>query len=207
MTQPTTSSYSLLFIDDHPIYCDGLAFALRHWMPNLKLVTVVNGAQALAVLQGCDVDLVLSDYRLPDDDGISVLSRIAARHPSVALGVLCSDVTPLLAQKAQRIGAVACLSKERDMASMAEVLGRLFSGETVFDAVPLCATRNGISEHRLTIIRLAADGQSNKEIARVLGISERTVKDHWSIVFERLGVVNRIQAIRQAQKQGLIEST
>lgn len=201
------AAYTLLFIDDHPLYCEGLAYALAHGMPELRVLTVRNGPQALAVLENHDVDLVLCDYRLPGDDGIHVLQRVAAIHPSIARGLLCADLTPGLAERAVGVGAVACLSKERDMESMTAVLRGLFAGETVFDVAPPNTTGNGISEHRLRIIRLAAQGLSNKEIARELGIAERTVKDHWSVILDRLGAGNRIQAIRQARAQGLIDST
>lgn len=207
MAQQDAATYTLLFIDDHPIYCEGLAFALAHRMPELRVLTVRSGGEAMQTLAQHDVDLVLSDYRLPGEDGIEILERIARARPSIALGVLCADATPLLAQKAARIGAVACLSKERDTVSMAEVLRRLFDGDTVFDAAPPRAERGGISEHRLAILRLAAKGLTNKEIARRLDIAERTVKDHWTVILERLGASNRIQAIEKARAQGLIERT
>lgn len=199
------AAYTLLFIDDHPLYCEGLAYALAHGMPELRVLTVRDGAQALAVLENRDVDLVLCDYRLPGDDGISVLRRVAAVHPSAALGLLCADLSPGLVEKAVALGAVACLSKDRDTASMTRVLRRLFDGQTVFDVEPPGMAGNGITEHRLRIIRLAARGWSNKQIARELGITERTVKDHWSVILARLGAGNRIQAIQQARAQGLID--
>jgi DNA-binding NarL/FixJ family response regulator len=200
------ATYTLLFIDDHPLYCEGLAYALAHGMQELRVLTVRNGAEALAVLETHDVDLVLSDYRLPGDDGISVLRRVASAHPSAALGLLCADLSPGLVEKAAALGAVACLSKDRDMASMTCVLRSLFDGRTVFDVEPPDTAGNGISEHRLRIIRLAAQGLSNKQVARELGISERTVKDHWSVILARLGAGNRIQAIQLARAQGLIDT-
>lgn len=198
-------THRLLFVDDHPIYCEGLAFALRSRVPGLKVFTVGDGASALRLLSHEDIDLLLSDYHLPGEDGLSVLGQVSASHPSVALGLLCADVTPVLAQRAMAIGAVACLSKQRDMGSLAQALQRLLDGETVFDQQPPKRLQHGISDHRLEIIRMASLGLSNKHIARELAITERTVKDHWQVIFERLEVGNRIEAINAALKHGLIE--
>ena len=197
-----TMSNTLLFVDDHPIYRDGLSFALSQRMPDLHVLTASNGAEAIDLTLHAEVDLVLSDYRLPDEDGISVLRRISTVDPSVALGLLCADLTPSLARRASAIGAIACLSKEHDVDALATILQRLFQGNPVFDVDIEGFDTRPLTEHRIRIIRFAARGLSNKEIARELSITERTVKDHWTQIFEQLNVSRRIQAIRLLQDQG-----
>lgn len=205
-TSPLRANYShkMLFIDDHPIYGDGLAFALTRTLPQLRVRVVKSGAAALEALAQEDMDLVLSDYRLPGEDGLTLLKRLAVRHPSVAMGLLSADATPELARRAREMGAVCCLSKERDMIAMADALQQVLAGDLVFDARAPTAEQEGISDRRLEILRLAAAGLSNKHIARQLNVAERTVKDHWSIILERLGAQNRTQAVNLAHGRGLL---
>jgi DNA-binding NarL/FixJ family response regulator len=200
----TVETNSLVFIDDHPIYGDGLALALTSTLPTVRVVVVKSGEAALAAMDGQDVDLVLADYRMPDEDGLSVLGRISVRHPSVAVGLLCTDATPELARRARELGAVCCLSKERDMMSMTDALRRVLDGELVFDRRAPTTEQAGISDRRLEIVRLASTGMSNKQIARELNVGERTIKDHWSVILQRLGVQNRTQAVNVAHGRGLL---
>ncbi|WP_273455888.1 response regulator transcription factor [Nevskia ramosa] len=194
----------MLFIDDHPIYGDGLAFALTRSLPQVSVRVVTTGAAAIEHLSREDIDLVLSDYRLPDEDGLSLIQRMATLHPSVAMGLLCADATAELARRARAAGAVCCLSKERDMTLMADALAQVLGGALVFDARAPTAEQDGISDRRVEILRLAAEGLSNKHIARQLNVAERTVKDHWSIIFDRLGAQNRAQAVSLAYGRGLL---
>lgn len=200
------ATHRLLFIDDHPIYCEGLAFALHRRVSGLEILTVGDGDSALRLLERKDVDLLLSDFCLPNDDGLAILARVSARFPSIALGLLCADVTPLLAQRAMAVGAIACLSKQRDMESLAAALDQLLAGEPVFDQKPPKLEQYGISDRRLSIIEMASGGLSNKLIARELGITERTVKDHWQIIFKRLDAKNRVEAIHTALSRGMIQT-
>ena len=202
---PRAATYKLLFIDDHPVYGEGLAFALRKRLPSLSVETFCNEQSALQAMEQQDYDLVLCDYRLDGANGLQVIAQISQRFPSVALGLLCAEVTPLLVQRAIAMGAIACLSKRRDMDSLADALQQLLAGETVFDDAPPQREQYGISDHRVSILRMASCGLSNKHIANELGISERTVKDHWQVIFERLRANNRIEAIQAAQSIGLIE--
>ncbi len=199
-------TYTLLFIDDHPIYCEGMALALGQRMPGLRVRTAGDREEASALLEREDIDLVLCDYRLPGEDGITVMSKLAKAHPSVAVGLLCADLTPQLVSRAvAAAGAVACLSKERNVAAMADALQQLLDGSSVFDADPAPSEDHGLTPHRVEILRLAAQGLSNKEIAHQLQVTERTIKDHWTIIFTRLGVSNRVSALRAAHSLQLIE--
>ncbi len=201
-----TTEYTLLFIDDHPIYCEGMALALSQQVDNLSVHTADSSESALALLAGQDIDLVLCDYRLRDEDGISLLRELSAKYPYMAVGILSADPTPQLAARAAEAGAVAYLSKERDAASMAAALRQLFRGVTVFDVEPATLDDMGITSRRIDVLRLAAQGHSNREIAEQLNIAESTIKDHWAAIYKRLGTNNRVVAIRKAHELGLIEA-
>lgn len=202
---PQRLTFKILFIDDHPIYCDGMALALGRSMLNLEVRTAGDACSAAAVLNREDIDLILCDYRMPGDDGIDVITKLGKAHPSVAVGLLCADLTPQLASRAVAAGAVACLSKDRDVAAMIDAIQRVLDGGSVFDVMPSQGQDHGLTPHRVDILRMAAKGLSNKEIARNLQVTERTIKDHWATIFARLGASNRVSALRAAHGLGLIE--
>lgn len=197
-------SYSVLLIDDHPIYCEGMVLALRRELHDVSVLTASDGHAALSLIGQTDIDLVLCDWRLPGEDGITVISRLIQADASIAMGLLGADLTPQIAKRAKSLGAVACLSKERGVAAMAEAVRQLLEGQSVFDVVPALSGDHGLTPHRIEILQMAARGLSNKEIAAQLEVTERTIKDHWSIIFSRLGANNRVSALREAHSLGLI---
>ena len=198
--------YTLLFVDDHPLYREGVRRALSDAMPDLRILLADGNVSALQVLAAdADIDLCLSDFQLPDGDGLALLGQVARRHPTVARGLLCGAPDPAMARQAQSLGCVACLSKDRDIASLGEALRSLFEGGSVYDVAPAAELSVvSLSEKRKEILRLAAKGLSNKEISALVGISERTVKDHWSYIFEQMGVSNRTEAVSQALRERLL---
>lgn len=197
--------YTLLFVDDHPLYREGVRMALREAMPDLRIVLADRLTSAMGMLAAePDVDLCLSDFNLPDGDGIALLAQVAQRYPSVARGLLCGVPDASMARQAQALGAVACLCKDRDIASLAGALQVLFNGGTVFDVAPASgAGLPVLSDKRKEILRLAAKGMSNKEISALMGTSERTIKDHWTYIFDQMGVSNRTEAVSQAMRERL----
>lgn len=198
--------YTLLFVDDHPLYREGVRRALSEAMPSLRIVLADRMVSALGVLaHDADIDLCLSDFNLPDGDGLALLAQVARLHPSVARGLLCGAPDAHMARQAETLGCVACLSKDRDITSLGEALKVLFDGGRMFDVAP--APTHGLptlSDKRKEILRLAAKGLSNKEISSLLGISERTVKDHWGYIFDQMGVSNRTEAVSQAMRERLL---
>lgn len=198
--------YTLLFVDDHPLYREGVRRALSDALPSLRILLADRMAAALDVLADePDIDLCLSDFMLPDGDGLALLAQVSARHPSVARGLLCGAPDGAMARQAKALGCVACLRKDRDIASLGEALATLFNGGTVFDVAPSPSTGQPVlSDKRKDILRLAAKGLSNKEISSLLGIAERTVKDHWTYIFDQMGVSNRTEAVSQALRERLL---
>lgn len=202
MSPASGFAWTLLFVDDHPIYRDGLQRALQSAMPGLSVAAVEGATAALEALERRpDVDLVLADQRLVDGDGLSLITTIRERCPAIAVGLLCGDVGGGLAKRAAAIGAVACLTKDRNAESLAVALDVVFRGGTVFDTE---IVDSEISLRRREILALAADGMLDKQIGDALGISESTVRNHWQHLFQKLGAVNRTEAVTRAIRQGLI---
>lgn len=198
--------HTLLFVDDHPLYREGVQRALADAMPELRTVLASDQRSALQVLaMDAEIDLCLADFNLPDGDGLALLRQVRQLHPWVARGLLCAAPDPVMAGQAQAMGCVACLTKGRDIASLGEALRTLFNGGAVFDVRPHAGmAAPNLSEKRKEILRLAAKGLSNKEISSLLGVSERTVKDHWAHIFEQMGVSNRTEAVGQALRERML---
>jgi DNA-binding NarL/FixJ family response regulator len=202
MASDTRTDWTLLFVEDHPIYRDGLRRALQGATPRLRIWAVDGVKAALEVLERqSDPDLVLADQRLLDGDGLSLITTIRERRPDIAVGLLCADANAALTRRARAIGAVACLSKDRDAGRLAQALDVLFGGGTVFDADMV---EDALSLRRREILALAADGLLDKQIGDRLGISESTVRNHWHNLFLKLNAGNRTEAVTRALRQGLI---
>jgi DNA-binding NarL/FixJ family response regulator len=196
----------MLFVDDHPIYRDGLQRALADALPDLRVLTASGAEVALALLEGTrDIDFCLTDYRLADGDGASLLDEIRLRYPEIAIGLLCADPPAGIVDRLKAIGGVACLSKDRDTDSLASAIDAIFNGGLVFDESPVPASSSRtLSIRRCKILQLAGKGYPDKQIGEHLEISESTVRNHWQHIFVRLDAGNRTEAVVKAMRLGLI---
>jgi DNA-binding NarL/FixJ family response regulator len=197
---------TLLFVDDHPLFREGMQRALTQANPLLR-VLVAEGVHTamLALAADDDVDLCLADYRLGDGDGIALVQRIRHRYPFIALGLLCAEVTPQLVALARANHCVAMLCKSRATDSLTAAIDILFDGGEVFDEMPGSgAHAELLSARQREILGLAADGMLNRRIGVQLGITENTVKSHWKQIFDRLEVQNRAEAVSKALRYRLI---
>ena len=196
----------MLFVDDHPIYRDGLQRALADALPDIRVLTASGTEAALGLLEGTrDIDFCLADYRLADGDGASLLDEVRLRYPEIAIGLLCADPPVGMVDRLKAIGGVACLSKDRDTDSLASAIDTIFNGGLVFDESPVPASSSRtLSIRRCKILQLAGKGYPDKQIGEQLEISESTVRNHWQHIFVRLEAGNRTEAVVKALRLGLI---
>jgi DNA-binding NarL/FixJ family response regulator len=194
---------TLLYVDDHPLFLEGLRLALSIEWPDLRILTAASLAGALEILdRDTGVDLCLTDQRLGDGEGLRLIEIARERYPLLAIGILTGEVTGALARRARAAGAIACLTKERAIGSLAQAVRGLFEGEPAFDDAP--ATAEIITDRRRDILRMASDGMLDKQIGAQLEITESTVRNHWQHIFERLGASNRTEAVSKAIRLGII---
>jgi DNA-binding NarL/FixJ family response regulator len=196
----------ILFVDDHPIYRDGVKRVLESRGSNLKVYTADGVTGALDALQQIrDIDLCLTDYRLLDGDGVVLVSKIRARYPTIAVGILCAEPTLSLVNEVRALGAIACLSKDRDPDALCDAINVLYNGGTVFDNFSkVIAGTHTLSLRRREILVFAGQGLLDKQIAEKMAITESTVRNHWQHIFIQLSVSNRTEAVSKALRQGLI---
>jgi DNA-binding NarL/FixJ family response regulator len=196
---------TMLFVDDHPIYRDGLQRAVTDALPGLRILVADGASSALELLSVTDdIDFCLSDYRLVGGDGVTLLEEVRRRYPGIAIGLLCADPTEPVIARVRAAGGVACLSKDRDTDALAAAIDTIFNGGTVFDDNPLPTSSGTLSIRRREILLLAGNGQLDKQIGEQLCITESTVRNHWQHIFTRLQASNRTEAVAKAMRLGII---
>jgi DNA-binding NarL/FixJ family response regulator len=198
-----TQHARILLVEDHPLYREGLVQVLARLSEAVTSVPVGLPREALAHLRmDADFDMVIADWRLPQMDGIAFLAEVGRTQPAMAR-VLCSGSDdPLLATEAARAGLIGYLPKTLDAERMCSAIEQMLAGEPWFPADN--ALPRVLTARQTTILAEVARGHGNKQIARTLGITERTVKFHLTLIFDRLGTSSRTEAVTRAVVQGLI---
>jgi DNA-binding NarL/FixJ family response regulator len=200
MTQPI----SVLIVDDHPVVRRGLRVLLEV-QDGIEVVGETgDGAAALALAAEHSPDVILLDLKLPGMDGIAVLGELRARDSAARVLVLTSATEPASASLAVRSGAAGVLYKDVDPDALVRAIrsvhdGHLLlapeaAGSLVRSAGLPVAGLDALTGREREVLAEIAKGRSNREIARALGVSEKTVKAHVSSVLAKLGVQDRTQA-------------
>lgn len=208
----------VLICDDQDLVCEGLKGILST-DPGLKIVGVANdGAQALEMIPACRPDLVLMDLKMPILNGVQATRRIRQAYPEIQILVLTTYDADEWVFDAVRAGARGYLLKDtprdRLLGSIKEaaagktpvdpaVAGKLFAHVTQPVAVPDTALTAQLSEREKEVLGLMGKGLSNAEIAARVYLSEGTVRNYVSSIFEKLGVEDRTQAAVLAIRCGL----
>ena len=180
-----------------------------------------DGDAALALLREVDVDVLLLDLRMPRRDGIATLEALAERGSTVPVLVLTTFDDDELVLRALRAGARGYLLKDVTLDQLVGAIGTLAAGGTLLQpgltdrlfraaaarpvGVEAYDRPEPLTTRETDVLRLAAAGYSNAEIAGALHLASGTVKNHLSSVFLKLGVRDRTRAVLRALELGLLE--
>jgi DNA-binding NarL/FixJ family response regulator len=206
-----TSPVHVLIVEDHPLYRVALMHALEQLQcgsdNGLRFSAAASQADALALLASWpDILLVVSDQGLRQGNGLDLLQEVGQRWPTVARVLMSGTNEPGLVERARRMGLMGFLPKALEPRQLVQAIDQVLSGEPWFP--PLAkgsdAPLSQLTERQQHVLAGVAAGQSNKQVARALGLSERTVKFHLECAYLRLGVANRAEAVVRALRQGLI---
>ena len=211
MTIETTRTIRVVLADDHAVIRAGLHQLLAGTDDIEVVATADNGARAVEMAREHRPDVVLMDLQMPEVDGVTATRRIMAEQLGVDVLVLTSYSDGERIMAALDAGAVGYLLKDADPDDVLQGIRAVSRGESPIHpraARHLLGVRAGSSQVQLTtreseVLRLVKDGLANKQIARRLDISERTVKAHLTSAFARIGVSDRTQAALWAQRNGL----
>jgi len=203
----------VLIVDDHPVVREGLAAVLED-TKDVRVVGAVGSAEeALASVAVGLPDVVLLDLELPGMNGVDAIPRLTAAAPRPRVIVLTAYDTEERVLGALKAGAAGYLLKGAGAAEIVQAIRAVAAGGSYLTprvAARVVAQVNAprrsgrLSDRERQVLRLVARGRSNKQIARDLGITERTVKFHMTSIFNKLGADNRAQAIAIAAERGLL---
>ena len=199
----------VVIIDDHVVVRAGLRYIIEA-DPELELAGEFGGGLGAAdYVMLTNPDVVLLDVRMPDRGGIDALKDILKANPKARVVMLTTSDVEEDVFRAIEEGALGYVMKESEVAVISAAIRSAMAGEVYMtdDVRKIYETRKGskgLSAREAEVLKLAAKGGGNKEIAQEMGLSENSVKMFLKRAFFKLGAANRAEAVQLATKRGLI---
>lgn len=205
-------SIRVVLIDDHPIVRAGIAGMLAQTDGIEVVGEAANGREALSLIERADPDVLLLDLRMPVMDGPELIRELRAQGNNIGILVLTTYDTDADILRATEAGANGYLLKDTSLADLVRAIEATNAGDTWLApsvAAQVMKSLHGsgsekLSTRELDVLRLVANGLSNKEIAVQLHVSPATVKTHLIHVFRKLDVNDRTAAVTVALDRGIL---
>lgn len=216
----------VLIVDDHEVVREGLSSVLTT-REDIEIVGLArDGREAVEKARQLSPDVVLMDISMPEMNGVEATRRIKKENPQIGIVVLSMYAEEEYIFDLVRAGAAGYLLKDADSSQIANAIRAISRGESMIHPVvvsKILSEFSQLSNHRkvkeerqaqkkydlsdreISVLQLVAEGKTNKEIAKDLRISEKTVKNHIRNIFRKLSVTDRTKAALHAVKEGLID--
>src|SRR6516225_1342747 len=200
----------ILTVDDHALLREGIA-ALLKVEPDMEVVAEAsNGKEAIEKFRMHQPDVTLMDLKMPDLNGVDVISQIRSEFPNARIIVLTTYTGDAQVLRALKAGARGYLIKEYVHRDLPETIRAVHAGQKRIPQEIAAAVANHFSEDTLTereiqILQLIAAGNANKQIADQLSIAEATVKSHVVNLLSKLGANDRAHAVTIGLRRGIID--
>lgn len=218
----------ILIVDDHPLFRRGIRWSLETENDLVVVGEAADGHEALSMADRYSPDVVLLDINLPGLNGIEVARLLKRRHPRLGIIIVTMHEDDEQLFNAIRVGAAAYCTKDVDPSHIVGLIRRVSHGEYLINenvlSHPFVASRvldqfrelaridqesesvfSPLTPREVEILDCVARGNSNKEIASLLGISDQTVKNHITSILRKLQVNDRTQAVIYALRHGWIK--
>ncbi len=210
---------SILIVDDHTLFRTGIRKMLEA-EPDMRVVgEAATGREALEQARKLMPDVILMDVKMPDMDGIEATRRLCREMPHVGVIFCTMFEDDEFVFAGLQAGGRGYILKDADPDTMQRAIRAVAHGESLlgstiaqkvmrqFSALPdkQTALVDDLTPREVEVLKLIAEGLSNKEIAQELTISEKTVKNHINNIFSKLHVYDRSQAMLYAIRQGLVK--
>ncbi|QDV64713.1 MULTISPECIES: response regulator [Crateriforma] len=207
---------NLLIVDDHEIVRMGLKVALQD--TDIQIVgEAASAAEGLAAVEKLNPDAVLLDIRMDGGDGLNALGRLKLDHPDLPIMLFSAYDNPTYIARAVALGAAGYVLKSASNDRLIEALQMALAGESAWTREELRRVTGALATPRMSqdievpltqreseVLRQMALGLTNKEIAKMLGISYETVKEHVQHILRKIGVSDRTQAAVWAVRKNLV---
>ncbi len=212
----------IMIVDDHALVRRGMAHVVRECFSDADVVEAADADEAIRVMEAAPVDIALVDVRLPDVDGLDLLHELRTRWSDVPVIMLTTFDHAQYVRRALAEGAAGYLLKDATPEDLQQAIRVALSGggnvlsprviQNLFEAMDVNGREEAETRHRSStsltqretdILAHLSEGRSNRDIARALFLSEKTVKAHLAAIFRKLGVGNRTQAAMAAVSMGI----
>lgn len=218
----SSGTIKIFIVDDHPLFRFGLISVLNEY-PEFQVVgDACNSTEALPRIEETQPDVIMMDIFMPNNDGVKSTALIKQKLPRTEIIILTISDSEEVFLNAIKAGAKGYLLKGVGILEIVDAIKRVAHGEATVS--PTMASRlleqfrdsgkdsngkkalNGLSVREKEVLKLTAQGSSNKEIAANLFISDTTVKAHMRNILEKLRVKNRAEAVGVAISRGILEN-
>src|SRR6476469_7677189 len=200
----------ILAVDDHPILRQGIAGLIADESDMTLVAEAANGREAIQQFRTHHPDITLMDLQMPEMNGLDAMIAIRGEFPDARVIVLTTYTGDVQARRALQAGARAYLLKNSLHKELLDTIRAVHAGrknlspEVSFELAEHVA-EDSLSPLEVRVIRLIAEGNSNKEIAARLSVSEDSVKGHVRNILSKLGANDRAHAAMIGVKRGIIE--
>jgi len=207
-----------LVVDDQNLFRSGLVRLLEADSRVQVVGQAVDGLDVIKKVAALKPDVILMDLKMPNLDGIEATRRVVAEHPEVKILILTTFETDSYVLQALRAGASGYVLKDAHIDSIVSSILAVISGERVMASAVVNRViemlsgnstpkefYDGLTAREIEILKLIAMGQANAQIARRLDISDKTVRNHVSNMYEKLHIYDRSQVVLYGVRKGLVE--
>jgi DNA-binding NarL/FixJ family response regulator len=200
----------VLTVDDHPLLREGIAGLIADERDMTLVAEAANGREAIQQFRTHHPDITLMDLQMPEMSGIDAMLAIRGEFPDARIIVLTTYIGDVQARRALQAGARAYLLKNSLHKELLDTIRAVHAGrknlspEVSFELAEHAAEET-LSPLEVRVLRLIADGNSNKAIAAVLSVTEDSVKGHVRNILSKLGANDRTQAAMIGVKRGIIQ--
>lgn len=198
---------NILLVDDHELFAKSLSIALEDCREIKNFHTIQNVHDLDKILREKEIDIILMDINLgrPNDtDGLETAAGLLQKEPSLKIIILTGYDLPVYRHEAKKLGIRGFLSKNIAPDDLIASLTRVFHGGYCFPPDSDSGFLEELTDMEKKVLQLVSTGQSRKETADALHISERTLSNHLQHIFEKLEVSSTVQAVTKAIRIGYI---
>jgi DNA-binding NarL/FixJ family response regulator len=192
-------------IDPHRLFVETVATMLRRSTPPFNVLTA-GSLRELRQHDGVAIDVAMIEWRLPDADAVAAIRTVRSVAPRARVALLADDLEPWQIARCRDAGYDAVLNKRMRSAEFLRVLESISSGEHV--EAPVAGGDDAgdhLTEREVEVLRCAAAGLSNAQIADTLFLSENTVRNHLQRAARKLGAANRVMSVMQGIRLGYLD--
>jgi len=199
----------ILIADDHPIVREGLVAIIQRRTDMTVVGEAATGREAVELYHQMKPDIILMDLRMPEMDGVEAIQAIRGKDPNARIIILTTYDSDEDIYRGLRSGARAYLLKDAGREALLEAIRAVHAGKALIPGHVAAKLAERMMEPDLTpreieVLNLLAQGKTNRQIARELGVALGTVKSHVNNILTKMGAEDRTQAATLAIKRGLI---